>query len=161
MPEMLLRKTSPLEVTLHEGKGFTLAEAPDFTLTQVAGDESALKSISAQTILRITPKQLWVLGAPPQARNGIYVTPLSSSRTRLHLTGEHAREILARCAAIDFANMKTSEHVLTGIHHTPVLIHCIGVNEFHIYAMRTFAQTVWNWLVDVSEGLPPLAEPHS
>ncbi len=153
MPEVILKRASSVEVTLIEGNGFTLAEAPDFSLTQVAGDERALKSISAQTILRITPTQLWVVGTPPQPRSGVYVTPLSSSRTRLYLSGEKARAILASCAAIDFLAMKSGEHVMTGIHHTPVLIHCIAQNEFHIYAMRTFAQTVWDWIGDVGEGI--------
>jgi sarcosine oxidase gamma subunit len=34
-----------------------------------------------------------------------------------------------------------------------VTIHCIGENSFHIYALRTFALNVWEWLCDVAEGL--------
>ncbi len=39
---------------------------------------------------------------------------------------------------------------MTGIHHTPVLIHCTGENSFHIYALRTFALSLWEWLVDAA-----------
>jgi heterotetrameric sarcosine oxidase gamma subunit len=153
MPDVKLAHNSALDVTAYEGRGVSLAEAPDFTLTQVAGDAATLKSVSGKTILRITPKQIWVIGAPPQPRSGLHITPLSSSRTRLHLTGESAVALLASCAAIDFSKMKPGEHVATGIHHTPVVIHCIGEKQFHIYAMRTFARAVWDWLVDAAEGL--------
>jgi methylglutamate dehydrogenase subunit D len=153
MPDVKLDRNSALDVTAYEGRGISLAEAPDFTLTQVVGDAATLKSVSAQTILRITPKQIWVIGTPPQLRSGLHVTPLSSSRSRFHLTGENAVALLASCAAIDFSKMQSGEHVATGIHHTPVVIHCIGEKQFHIYAMRTFALAVWDWLVDAAEGL--------
>jgi heterotetrameric sarcosine oxidase gamma subunit len=151
MPDVTLQRHSPLATTHFEGKGVTLAEASDFTLTQIAGDAATLKSVSVQTVLRITPKQFWVLGPPTSPRAGLHLTPLSSSRTRLHLTGPNAKRLLATSAAIDFSVMKPGDHVSTGIHHTPVLIHCIGDDEFHIYAMRTFAQSVWDWLVDAAD----------
>jgi heterotetrameric sarcosine oxidase gamma subunit len=153
MPDVKLAHNSALDVTAYEGRGVSLAEAPDFTLTQVTGDAATLKSVSSQTILRITPKQIWVIGPPPQQRSGLHITPLSSSRTRLHLTGENAVALLASCAAIDFSQMKPGEHVATGIHHTPLIIHCVGEKQFHIYAMRTFALAVWDWLVDAAEGI--------
>jgi sarcosine oxidase gamma subunit len=153
MPDVKFDRNSALDVTAYEGRGISLAEAPDFTLTQVAGDAATLKSVSAQTILRITPKQIWVIGTPPQPRSGLHITPLSSSRIRFHLTGENAVALLASCAAIDFSKMKTGEHVATGIHHTPAVIHCIGEKQFHIYAMRTFGRAVWDWLVDAAEGI--------
>jgi sarcosine oxidase gamma subunit len=34
-----------------------------------------------------------------------------------------------------------------------VTIHCIADNSFHIYALRTFALNVWEWLCDIAEGL--------
>ena len=30
---------------------------------------------------------------------------------------------------------------------------CVGDDAFHVYAMRTFALAVWEWLVDAAEGL--------
>jgi methylglutamate dehydrogenase subunit D len=151
--------------------GATLAESPGFTLTQVAGTDKDLKKSlgklppkigialehDGRTLLRIGPKQIWVLGAAPEVSAGCYITPLSSGRTCIVLSGSGARDVLSSCAAIDFhpSEFKPGQFVLTGIHHTPVAILCIDENEFHIYALRTFAKTVWEWLEDSSKGITP------
>jgi heterotetrameric sarcosine oxidase gamma subunit len=149
--------------------GMTMMEAAGFTLTQVAGEEKALKKalgklpaavgkmleLDDRQLFRIGPKQFWVVGPQPVASEGVFVTPLSSSRARFLLQGAGARRVLAACALIDFepSEFKPGQFVLTGIHHTPVMIHCVGANSFHIYAMRTFAESVWEWLDDVMKGV--------
>jgi methylglutamate dehydrogenase subunit D len=166
----MLDVRSPLgENARFEREGVLLAEAPNFTLTQVAGEDKVLKKVlgklpakvgvaiehGGRTIMRIGPKQLWVIGDAVQPSDGIYITPLSSGRTRIQLEGSNARKVLAGCALIDFATQmfKPGQFVLTGIHHTPVAIHCIAEHTFHIYALRTFALNVWEWLCDIAEGL--------
>jgi heterotetrameric sarcosine oxidase gamma subunit len=144
--------------------GLVLGEAPGFELTQLAGEEKALKralgdlpdfgqaiGTKDQTVMRISPSQVWVLGNLPKT-NGLHATPLSSSRTRIAVEGEKARALLLACAAVDFdaSTFKSGHFVMTGIHHTPVLIHCRKPNQFHIYAMRSFALSVWEWLVDAA-----------
>lgn len=166
----MLEARSPLGVAMRfERLGVVLEEAADFTLTQVAGEVSALKKLFGKIPSRVGvaqehdgavffktgPKQLWLVGEMPAAAEGVYMTSLSSSRTRIALSGERARDVLAASAAIDFheKHFKPGHFVMTGIHHTPVLIHCVGEDAFHIYAMRTFAQAVWEWLCDSAEGL--------
>jgi sarcosine oxidase gamma subunit len=39
---------------------------------------------------------------------------------------------------------------MTGIHHTPALVHCTSENRFEIYALRTFALSVHDWLTDAA-----------
>lgn len=152
-----------------ERPGAVLEEAANFTLTQFAGEIPALKKLlgkvpnkvgavaehDGRAIFKTGPKQLWIVGEAPAAGDGVYVTPLSSSRARIALSGERARDVLAASAAIDFHEkyFKPGQFVMTGIHHTPVLIHCVGENAFHVYAMRSFAQAVWEWLSDAAEGL--------
>jgi methylglutamate dehydrogenase subunit D len=152
-----------------ERDGVALSEAGGFTLTQIAGDDKVLKKTlgklpakvgsivehEAHSIFRIGAKQFWVLGEGLSASEGIYVTPLSSGRTRILLEGPRARDVLVACALIDFSakEFKPGHFVMTGIHHTPVTIHCITENSFHIYALRTFALNVWEWLCDTAEGL--------
>jgi methylglutamate dehydrogenase subunit D len=151
-----------------EREGVTLTEAPHFILTQVAGDEKVMKKSFGKlpakvgaalangdrNIFRIGPKQFWFVGDTIEASEGVYVTPLSSGRTRMMLEGPRACEVLASCATIDFdaSQFKPGHFVMTGIHHTPVTIHCIGDNRFHVYALRTFALNVWEWLCDVADG---------
>lgn len=161
----MLEPQSPLAgLQAFAGQDITLAEAPGFTLTQVAGEDKELKKVlgklpaspgvaalaNGRVLFRIAPKQVWVIGGAPEPGDRVYLTPLSSSRTRLALEGGRARELLSACTPIDFrrSQIGPGQFVMTGIHHTPVLIHCTGDDSFHIYAMRTFAQAVWEWLVD-------------
>ena len=85
-------------------------------------------------------------------QTGVCVTQLSSSRTRIALEGENARAVLSKLAAIDFhaKQFKADMFVQTSIHHTPALIHCVEANTFHIYAMRTFALSVWDAVTDAA-----------
>jgi sarcosine oxidase subunit gamma len=166
----MLEAHSPLGAAARlEQPGVLLEEAADFTLTQMAGEVSALKKLLGKipgkigvaqehdgaVFFKTGPKQLWIIGNAPTAADGVYVTALSSSRTRIALSGGRARDVLAASAPIDFheKHFKPGHFVMTGIHHTPVLIHCTGENSFHIYAMRTFALAVWEWLCDAAEGL--------
>jgi methylglutamate dehydrogenase subunit D len=166
----MLEARSPLGAAARfERAGVVLEEAADFTLTQLAGEIATLKKLLGKipgkvgvtqvhdgaVFFKTGPKQLWIVGGAPTAAEGVYVTPLSSSRTRISLSGDRARDVLAASAAIDFheKHFKPGHFAMTGIHHTPVLIHCIGADVFHIYAMRTFALAVWEWLCDAAEGL--------
>ncbi len=165
----MLEARSPLGFNpRYERDGVALSEAPNFTLTQIAGDEKLLKKLlgklpikigtiadlPGRTILRVGAKQFWILGEAPAVAEDVYVTPLSSGRTRIALEGARARAVLSSCALIDFdaTQFKPGQFVLTGIHHTPVAIHCIAENTFHIYALRTFVLNVWEWLCDIAEG---------
>jgi heterotetrameric sarcosine oxidase gamma subunit len=166
----MLDVQSPLgALARFEGNGVVLSEATDFTLTQIAGEEKILKKalgklptkigqvveVSGRSLLRVGARQFWILGEAPAQSEGMYITPLSSGRTRIQLEGPNARKVLAACALIDFspAKFKPTQFVLTGIHHTPVTIQFIDGNTFHIFALRTFAQNVWEWLCDIAEGL--------
>jgi methylglutamate dehydrogenase subunit D len=162
----MLKRSSALEsAKSFTGRGLRIFEAPDFMVSQYAGAEKelrkALGKISTRvgialehderTQLRINVTQVWVIGEPLNA-NTCISTPLSSSRTRIALEGENTRAVLAKLAAIDFHSkqFKTGMFAQTAIHHTPVLIHCTDVNTFHIYAMRTFAMSVWEAITDAA-----------
>jgi methylglutamate dehydrogenase subunit D len=163
----MLERVSPLpEKYALEGSDFHIREVSDFVLTQVAGDTKALKKAfpkapaaigdaverDQRLLLRIGPTQLWVIGSPPEVGDSLFLTPLSSSRTLLVIEGSRAREVLSGCAAIDFHPkvFGIGQFAMTGIHHMPVLIHCIGEDAFHLYVMRTFALTMWEILVDAT-----------
>lgn len=166
----MLDAHSPLHhVTAFEANGILIAEEGGFELCQYAGDEKILKKLLGKMpakvgialvhedrcMFRIAPRQVWVLGAEVSSATGLYKTQLSSGRCRLRLEGAKVRELLLVCAAIDFdaTKFKPGHFVMSGIHHTPVVIHCIGTDSFHIYVLRTFALTVWEWLTDAATGL--------
>ncbi len=164
----MLNAHSPLGTDARfECDGVILSEAPNFILTQVAGKDKALKKAFGKLppkvgvvlehddgkIMRIGPQQIWVLGEAVAPSHGIYITAMSSAPTRIKLEGLRARDVLARCALIDFdrSQFKPGHFVLTGIHHTPVTIQCTEENTFHIYVLRTFALNIWEWLCDVAQ----------
>lgn len=178
MPDVVLKEISPLaSVSAFASDGIRIVEEGGFTLTQVAGFGKAFeKDLAAVigklpakvgvaqvndfcTVMRVAPQQFWCVGtaALPELPDTCLATSLSSARCRIKLEGEKARTVLSRAAAVDFSAkaFKPGQFVMTGIHHTPVLIHCTSDDTFHVYALRTFALGVWEWLVDAAEGLSP------
>ena len=164
----MLEQRSPLGGDARfEVEGLRLSEAASFMLIQYAGNERTLQrelgveaafgkveKSEGRSFIRINDKQIWVIGKELDTRQS-YVTPLTSSRCRIAVEGEKAGTLLVNCAAIDLSRTSfgTGAYAMTGIHHTPVLIHCTGPESFHIYVMRTFALSTWEWLVDAASGL--------
>jgi heterotetrameric sarcosine oxidase gamma subunit len=76
----------------------------------------------------------------------------SSSRTRLYISGAAAADVLLKGIPVDLApDAFAIGHVaLTGVHHTPILLHRTATDRFEIYAMRSFALTVFEWLTDAA-----------
>lgn len=161
-----------------EREGLVLREQPDFTIVQLGwfdkADEKALRDAFGVSLpkagiasagedwllMRIAPRQVWVVAHSlnaelPELPVSIVQTPLSSGRSRMALTGAQARDVLSRCAPLDFHGdeFKPGQFAMTGIHHTPVLIHCFARDVFHIYALRTFARAVWDMVADATSGL--------
>jgi heterotetrameric sarcosine oxidase gamma subunit len=114
-----------------------------------------------RTIFRTGPEQFWIVGP----EDGLFerlsqaigpdigaVTNLSHSRVRIFIEGACAAGILKKGVPIDFDPQvfKPGQAALTGLHHTPVLIHRIREDRFEIYAMRTFALSLWDWLADAA-----------
>ena len=150
-----------------ERDGLSLTESKAFQLTQYAGKMSSIERVTGmklefgkaqsaegRTVMQIGPSQIWVVGPPLETR-ALYATPLSSGRTRFVLEGEKARALLFSCAPVDFSPhaFHGGNYAMTGIHHCPVTVHCVRGNTFHIYVMRTFAHSMWEWLVDAGEGV--------
>ena len=174
---MLERRSALASATPYVSGSLSIAERPGFTLTQVAGAEEKIASITgplpgnvaraalngALTIFRIGPSQFWIVG--PEAddtasrlQGQAVATPLTHSRVRIALEGAPARRVLSMLVPVDVhVSVFTPGTVaLTGIHHTPVTIHCTGENAFDIYVMRTFALNAWEVITDAARGAESL-----
>jgi heterotetrameric sarcosine oxidase gamma subunit len=112
-------------------------------------------------IFRTGPEQFWIIGPEDDLFERLVeavgpeigaVTPLSHSRTRIFIEGGCAADILKRGVPIDFHPkvFKPGQAALTGLHHTPILLHRVREDRFEIYAMRTFALSLWDWLTDAA-----------
>jgi len=115
-------------------------------------------------IMRTGPEQIWLIGPgdtlaeEPALRSVIVpgigvLTPLSHSRTRIFIDGPRARNVLAKGIAIDLAADRFAvDHVaMTGLDHTPILLHRAASNRYELWAMRTFALSLWEWLTDAAQ----------
>lgn len=161
---------------LGEARGFSLVQIAGFvpTVAKVEARIAALTGVAvpenvripARTadgwVFRTAPEQVWIVGAPQSdleqraareidAGEGA-VTGLSHSRTRIFIEGPRAADVLRKGIPIDLAeaSLGHGEAALTGVHHTPILLHRLTRDRFEIYAMRTFALTVWDWLADAA-----------
>lgn len=83
------------------------------------------------------------------------VTDISHGRSVLRLDGEAAAEVLARCVAIDLdlAVFPADRIAQTAIHHVDVLIQRLTETSFEIWVLRSFAESVAEWIVDAGAEL--------
>jgi heterotetrameric sarcosine oxidase gamma subunit len=113
---------------------------------------------NGRMLLKTGAEQYWII--TPEA-DGIVldvpeqlgaVTSLSHSRTCMFIEGPEAASVLAKGVPLDFHPevFRLDHFALTGIHHTPVLIHRSAESRYEIYALRTYALTVWEWLTDAA-----------
>lgn len=126
--------------------------------------QSETVAVGAGRVFRTGPEQFWIVGpsdngggaeaqlcqAVPPAVGA--VTLLSNSRTRIVIDGACARDVLRKGIPLDFDPdvFRVDQAALTGLHHTPVLVHRAGVDRYELYAMRSFALSVWEWLTDAA-----------
>ena len=168
---MLERRSALAAAKPYNSKVLQMREAGGFTLTQVAGldadFEVRLRNVlgelparvgmaaesAGRTVMRVGPSQFWIIAPQADDLSGVgAVTPLSHSRARIFIQGSPARDVLSKGMALDFHRtvLTPGTFAMTGLHHTPVLVHCIGEDSFHLYALRTFAMSVWDWLTDAA-----------
>lgn len=171
---MLERRSALAGIAQIAGSRLRLGEVRGFTLTQVAAlDDAALSAIAAvlgqlprhpfcseadgRRIFHTAPHQFWIVGPEGddigrRLAGAAIVTPLSHSRTRLFVEGTAAAELLAKVIEIDLHEtvFKPGMFAMTGLHHTPILLHRVTASRFEIYAMRTFAANAWDWLADAA-----------
>jgi sarcosine oxidase subunit gamma len=172
---MLERKSALATAHPFAWAALTLGEVRNFTLTQVAGfskdyeagvaaitgplppaNDQAIES-NGRTIFRTGPLTFWCVGPDnddlgTRIAGKAIITPLSSSRTRISIEGRAAREVLRKGFPIDLHEsvFTPGKFAQTGVHHTPVLLHCVAGQRFELYAMRTFAMNIWEWLEDAA-----------
>ncbi|MBS0419592.1 MAG: hypothetical protein JSR66_17925 [Proteobacteria bacterium] len=156
-----------------ESRGWGLVQAAAFASTHAQFREDMRAILGAElptsvgTVVRVGERQLLKTGAEQywiitRAADGDFapaipaqmgaVTSLSHSRTCMFVEGEGAGAILSKGVPLDFhpESFRVDQFALTGVHHTPVLIHRSGAQRFDLYALRTYALTVWEWLEDAS-----------
>ena len=112
-------------------------------------------------VYRIAQDQYWVVtrdaALPAQLLAAIApdvgtVTTLSHARVRIRVSGAPARSMLAAVLSVDLhpTQFKIGEALQTGMHHLPILVERTDEDSYEFYFLRTFAQTLWEWLTDAA-----------
>lgn len=173
---MLERRSALAHVEPYSSPVLKIGEARGFSITQVAGFSPAFEqeivpitgalppsataaiTCNGRTVFRTAPLQFWFVGPEQddlakQLAGRCIVTPLSHSRTRIFIDGAPARDVLLKGIPVDLHDsvFKPGMFAMTGLHHTPVLLHCVSANRFELYAMRTFAENIWEWVTDAAK----------
>lgn len=117
-----------------------------------------------QLLMRISPDQYWVAsgeaGTEARLRNAIpsdagCLTSLDGARTRMVIEGQQARALLSRLVAIDLHPSVFPVHgfAQTGIHHVGGLLLRAGEDRYEFFALRTYAASTWEVLLDAAHPL--------
>jgi len=114
--------------------------------------------VGERQLLKTGAEQYWIISREGDDFTPVIpaaigaVTSLSHSRTRIFIEGAEAGAVLAKGVPLDFHpdSFQIDRFALTGVHHTPVLIHRSSAQRYDLYALRTYALTVWEWLEDAA-----------
>ncbi|MDX8466879.1 sarcosine oxidase subunit gamma [Mesorhizobium sp. VK23B] len=107
--------------------------------------------------VRIAPRRFWLIADDGSKPNwsidpalGCSVS-LGEGRMRLKLRGPHTFDVLKACVAIDWDSpqARPGSALQTGFHHVPVLLLRTGAEACDIFAPRSFAQSLVDWLADI------------
>ena len=84
------------------------------------------------------------------------VTDLSHGQAILRLEGDSAAALLARCVALDLdpAAFPAGRVARTAIHHVDVLIHRLTPTSFDLWVLRSFAESLAEWILDAGLEFP-------
>ncbi len=137
------------------------AVAPLLGGDALAARAGQVQRSGAVSLYRTAPDAYWVvapeatvisqlLAAVPVTAGA--VTPLSHSRVRLLVDGPAARTVLAAGISVDLhpRSFAVGAFVQTALHHTGVLLERCAQDRYELYVPRTFALSIWEWLIDAA-----------
>ena len=113
-------------------------------------------AVAEWLVVRIAPRRFWLIAEEGSQRRweidpalGCSLS-LSEGRMRLKLSGPGTFDVLRACVAIDWDSPQARPALQTGLHHVPVLLWRNGADACDIFAPRSFAQSVVEWLTDIA-----------
>lgn len=121
----------------------------------------AVQRTAAACLYRTAPDAYWVVTPDPTVISRLLavvpvsagtVTCLSHSRVRLRVAGPTARAVLACGISVDLhpRSFAVGAFAQTALHHTGVLLERSAPQCYELYVLRTFALSLWEWLLDAA-----------
>ena len=163
-------------LTLSEPRGWSLAQLAIFSgheaavaaaLRPVLGAEplptlpATVAYADRARLYRTAADAWWIVTAEPTLVSTLArsvpgtsgtVTDLSHSRVRIAVEGPAARAMLGRGICVDLHPLAFAigQFAQTGLHHTAVLLERSAEARYELYLPRTFAVSIWEWLIDAA-----------
>jgi heterotetrameric sarcosine oxidase gamma subunit len=178
----LLRRRSALAALYREGShgaapGVSLAEQrlPGMIQVTTWGDETALGGIALPganrasvtgdvTALWVGPRRFLLVGPGLLQRlegSGAALVDQGHARTVIRTSGPRTRDLLAKGTGIDLARFAENDVALTLLGHVPAALHVVEAEAIDLYVARSYALTLWEWLLDAAEEYGYRVEPRN
>ncbi len=119
------------------------------------------QELTTGTMLCVAPGQHWVISqtadllektAQGLGSTGGTYTSLSHSRVRVAIIGPQATRVLDRGISLDLhpEAFGVGHFAQTALHHCGIVLHRTGEHRYELYLPRTYAVSLWEWLVDAA-----------
>ncbi|MER9296451.1 sarcosine oxidase subunit gamma [Mesorhizobium sp. M0621] len=108
-------------------------------------------------IIRVAPRRLWLALDDGTQAPSLAIDPdlgcsvcLGEGRVRFSLAGGDIASVLSTCVAVDWhaPTAAPGRAVQTSFHHVPVLLLRTGETSCDLFAPRSFARSLHDWLAD-------------
>ena len=140
--------------------GDRLREAVLPLLGDLPTEVGAALEVARTTVLRLSVDQYWVVTREASLVAGLAgampagvgcVTPLPG-RIRLTVEGPQVRSLLCQGIALDLhpRQFAVGRVALTELQHSAVALLRTGESRFDLYILRSFAVSIWDWLIDAA-----------
>jgi sarcosine oxidase subunit gamma len=172
MADDVLRRRSALAALYREGSreqapGVSLAERrpPEMVEVRTWGDETDLAGIVLPRASRAAvagdvaalwfgPRRFLLVGPGLHRRlegGGAALVDQSHARTVVRVAGPRCRDVLAKGTGIDLERFAENDVALTRLGHVAVALHGAGAEAIDVFVARSYALTLWEWLLEAAE----------
>jgi heterotetrameric sarcosine oxidase gamma subunit len=107
----------------------------------------------AITSICIGPRRWLLVGggaAGLMAGSGAVLVDQSHSRALVRVAGPRHRDILAKGTGVDVGRFEQGAAAVTLLGHVSVVLHAVTEDAVDVYAPRSLALTLWEWLLEAS-----------
>ena len=142
---------APALERLQRGFGFDAAPeqravtAAEITLLWTGPEQWLLISEQIESVSLVTQLEKMLADTDATA------TDLSHGRVIARIAGSQARALLAKACPLDIESLTLGDCAATHLGAITVIIHWHGDNVYDLYVSRSFAVSLWEWLLDAAQ----------
>jgi sarcosine oxidase subunit gamma len=112
------------------------------------------ETTGAVTALWLGPRRFLLVGPGLAARLAgadAAIADQGHARVVIRAAGPRVRDVLAQGTGIDLARFARNDVAVTLLGHVSVLLHAVAAESVDLYAPRSYALSLWEWLLEAAE----------